>query len=303
LKNLKEIYQSDRYKNIELIASGIVEGFMTGLHRSPYHGFSVEFAEHRAYNTGESTRFIDWKLYGRTEKLYVKRFEEETNLRCYIMIDTSSSMLFPVDSKINKLNFAVYSSAALINMLKRQRDAAGLVLFSNKQDFFSEAKLNANHLSLLYSKLDSLLNYNALNVRSDIVNALNELAEIIHKRSMLIIFSDMFARDKQKQLFEAIKRLRFKGVEIILFHLIDEKKEIDFEFKNRPYKFVDLETGESIKLTPSQMRSQIKNAFKEYTGNIKTESIMNNVSYVKAGINRDFNQILIPYLANRHKLL
>ena len=299
MKNLKEIYQSDRYKNIELIANSIVEGFMTGLHRSPYHGFSVEFAEHRAYNTGESTRFIDWKLYGKTEKLYVKRFEEETNLRCHIMIDTSSSMLFPFDKKENKLSFSVFSAAALINILKRQRDAAGLSFFSQKIDYFSDARLKKNHLSLMYSKLENLLEYKNLNISSDIPASLNEMAEIIQKRSMLIIFSDMYSAENKKQLFDALRHIKFKGVEIIIFHLVDGKQELEFDFKNRPYKFVDMESGNVLKLTPTQIKNQIKQAFNDFFNDFKTEAISNKIHYVQADINKDFNQILLPYLANR----
>lgn len=299
MKNLKEIYQSDRYKNIELIANSIVEGFMTGLHRSPYHGFSVEFAEHRAYNTGESTRFIDWKLYGKTEKLYVKRFEEETNLRCHIMIDTSSSMLFPFDKKENKLSFSVFSAAALINILKRQRDAAGLSFFSQKIDYFSDARLKKNHLSLMYSKLENLLEYKNLNISSDIPASLNEMAEIIQKRSMLIIFSDMYSAGNKKQLFDALRHIKFKGVEIIIFHLVDGKQELEFDFKNRPYKFVDMESGNVLKLTPTQIKNQIKQAFNDFFNDFKTEAISNKIHYVQADINKDFNQILLPYLANR----
>ncbi|MFO7864461.1 MAG: DUF58 domain-containing protein, partial [Salinivirgaceae bacterium] len=154
---VKQIREVSHLNSLDFFARQIVEGFITGLHRSPFHGFSVEFAEHRAYNKGESVRFIDWKLYGRTGKLYVKRFEEETNLRCQIVIDTSSSMFFPVKSHTNKLQFSVYAAAAIIHMLNKQRDATGLSLFNDDLYFHTKARLSQPHIHKLYAMLDELL--------------------------------------------------------------------------------------------------------------------------------------------------
>ncbi len=304
MNNLKEIFETDQYKNIEFVANQVVEGFITGLHRSPYHGFSVEFAEHRAYNTGESTKFIDWKLFGKTDKLFVKRFEEETNLRCHIIIDTSSSMLFPVNSKINKLNFSIFSAAALINLFKRQRDAVGLSLFSEDLDFHINSKLSKSQTSLIYSKLEEILEkQNKLkNIKTNAAKCINEIAEIIHKRSLVIIFSDMLEPENSEKLFDALQHLRFKQNEIILFHLRDKKHELDFDFANRPYRFVDLETEKEVKLTPTEIGENIRSKFKTYFNEIKLKTGQNKIHFIEADINEGFNQVLLAYLNNRNKM-
>ena len=304
MNNLKEIFETDQYKNIEFIANQVVEGFITGLHRSPYHGFSVEFAEHRAYNTGESTKFIDWKLFGKTDKLFVKRFEEETNLRCHIIIDTSSSMLFPYNSDINKLNFSIFSAAALINLFKRQRDAVGLSLFSEELDFHINSKLSKSQTSIIYSKLEQTLeNQNQQkNKQTNAAKSINKIADIIHKRSLVIIFSDMLEPKNSEKLFDALQHLRFKQNEIILFHLRDKKYELDFDFANRPYKFVDLETEKEVKLTPTEIGENIRGKFKTYFDEIKLKTGQNNIHFIEADINKNFNQILLPYLNNRNKM-
>ena len=157
MNKLEDIIRYEQFDNLEFIASQIVAGFITGLHRSPYHGFSVEFAEHRVYNTGESTKHVDWKLYARTEKLFVKQFEEETNLRSYLVLDTSSSMLFPYPSaKVSKLRFSVYCAAALIHLLRKQRDASGLCLFSDRIEVLTDAKSNSTHIQTLYTHLQEI---------------------------------------------------------------------------------------------------------------------------------------------------
>lgn len=158
MNKLEDIIRYEQFDNLEFIASQIVAGFITGLHRSPYHGFSVEFAEHRVYNTGESTKHVNWKLYARTEKLFVKQFEEETNLRSYLVLDTSSSMLFPYPSaKVSKLRFSVYCAAALIHLLRKQRDASGLCLFSDRIEVLTDAKSNSTHIQTMYAHLQEIL--------------------------------------------------------------------------------------------------------------------------------------------------
>jgi len=304
LNTLKEIFETDQYKNIEFIANQVVEGFITGLHRSPYHGFSVEFAEHRAYNTGENTKFIDWKLFGKTEKLFVKRFEEETNLRCHIIIDTSSSMLFPFNSDINKLNFSVFSAAALINLFKRQRDAIGLSLFSEELDFHINSKLSKSQISLVYSELENCIKKEnqKKNKKTNAAKIINEIAEIVHQRSLVIIFSDMLVSENSDKLFDALQHLRFKQHEIILFHLRDKQHELDFDFANRPYKFIDLETEKEVKLTPTEIGENIRAKFQEYFNEIKLKSGQNKIHFIEADINQNFNQVLLPYLNNRNKM-
>ena len=219
----------EQFSPLELLAKQVVEGTITGLHKSPFHGFSVEFAEHRQYNAGESTRHIDWKLFGRTDKMYVKRYEEETNLRCRIIIDRSSSMYFPkMDSptidKPNKIVFSVYAAAALMSLMKKQRDTTGLSLFTDKIELHSHSRSSSVHQSYLFSELEKLLDLKAssTNNTTNITNSLHQIAEMIHKRSLVIIFSDMFDDiDKQEEMFSTLQHFKHYKHEVILFHVID----------------------------------------------------------------------------------
>ena len=303
MKNLKEIQQTSQARNLELIAKQVVEGFITGMHKSPFHGFSVEFAEHKIYNKGESTKHIDWKLFARTEKLFVKKYEEETNLRCQIIIDTSSSMLFPYKSKeTNKLQFSVYSAAVLMYILKKQRDAYGISLISDKIELHTQAKTSSNHQKLIYSQLNNLLDLTDKNKKSDIAKQLHYIAENTHKRSLIILFSDMFNSGDINDYFSALQHLKHKKHEIIIFHVIDKKHEQKFDFNNKPYKFIDLETGEELKLNPNDIRADVNKNISEYFNLIKQKAIQYKIDFIEADINKNFDQILVPYLIKRQKL-
>ena len=249
---MEPLSQIQDFDNLELLANQVVEGFIIGLHKSPFHGFSVEFAEHRLYNPGEPTKNMDWKVFARTDRMYVKRYEEETNLRCQIVIDASSSMYFPNDekAKMNKVKFSVYSAAALINLLKRQRDAAGLSIFSDSVTLNTNARSSTKHQQMLYAHLDKLLQDKPVNVRTNAIKSLHEIADTVHRRSLIILFSDMFedmSAGKMEELFAALQHLKFNKHEVVLFHVVDKEKEIDFNFENRPYLFIDMETGEKSK--------------------------------------------------------
>lgn len=292
------------FKNLELLAKKVVEGFITGLHKSPFHGFSVEFAEHRLYNTGESTRHIDWKLFGRTDKLFVKRYEEETNLRCQIVIDVSSSMLFPIDTENNKLHFSIHAAAALNELLKQQRDAVGLTLFSDKIEIHYPAKGSPAQQKLIYSTLEDLLNRKEQNKTSATVHALHQIAEIIHKRSLVVMFSDMFDNHSEnEELFSALQHLKYKKHEVVLFHVNDKSKELDFKFENRPYHFIDLETGEQIKLNPSQIKDNYIAEVQKFTNALKLKCGQYHIDFVEADINEGFNNILLTYLIKRNLMI
>ncbi len=220
--------------HLELLARQVVEGFITGLHKSPFHGFSVEFAEHRLYNTGESTRHIDWKLFGRTDKLFVKRYEEETNLRCHLVVDNSSSMHYPETKNtkglLNKINFSVHCAAALIYMMRQQRDAVGLTVFSDKIDLQTQVRSSSLHHKMLFAKLEELLEDGGTDKRkTSTAAAIDFLAESIHKRSLVVIFSDMFDNmNEQEKLFKSLQHLKHNKHEVILFHVTDKKHELDF---------------------------------------------------------------------------
>jgi uncharacterized protein (DUF58 family) len=297
--------------NLDLFAKQVVEGFITGLHKSPYHGFSVEFAEHRLYNSGESTRHIDWKLYGRTDKLFNKRYEEETNLRCQIVLDTSSSMYYPNYKnpsleKPNKILFSVYATAVLMNLLKRQRDAIGLSTFTHKLDFHSPNRTTQRHYRLLYNELDKLLKVNAIDQKRETASseALHQISEMLHKRSMVMIFTDMIADDKNlEEQFEAFKHLKYNKHEVVLFYLTEPKTEIDLEFENKPHKFIDVESGQDIKLSPNQLKELYKEQAQNHINELKLKCLQYKINLVEVDINKGFEQILISYLLKRKKML
>lgn len=306
MKNTLDILNFQEFDNLEFLAKQVVEGFITGLHKSPFHGFSVEFAEHRLYNKGEPTRHIDWKLFARTEKLFVKRYEEETNLRCQIVIDTSSSMLFPYGEKFpkNKLSFSVIMASALIYLLRKQRDSVGLSLFSSKIELHTDTRLSTVHAKRLYAELGKLLRgkNHQLTKTTSVTAVLHDIAELVHKRSLVVIFSDMIAGEDPEKVFSALQHLRYNKHEVILFYVHDKKYETKFEYENRPHKFVDLETGQTLKLNPNDVRSFYKQKSQEYFETLKTKCGQYQIDFVETDINADFSDVLASYLIKRKKL-
>ena len=308
MNNILDIQQFQQFDNLEFISKEVVEGFITGLHRSPFHGFSVEFAEHRLYNTGESTKHLDWKLFARTDRLFVKQYEEETNLRCQLVIDTSSSMLFPYEkgkvSKINKLAFSVYSAAAIIYLLRKQRDAVGLSLFSDEIEFHSEARLSSVHIDLLYNQLGALLRQEQaqLQKKTNTVDALHMIAENIHKRSLVILFSDLIEQENTDELFEALQHLKYNKHEVLLFHVTDHRQEKEFDFRNQPYRFVDLETGEHLRFSPHDLKKNYEKAMSDYFEEMRVRCGQYHIDLAEADINEDFKHVLYTYLLKRKRL-
>ena len=294
------------FENLDLMARQVVEGFIIGLHKSPFHGFSVEFAEHRIYNEGENTRNIDWKVYARTDKMFTKKYEEETNLRCHLILDTSSSMFFPSDKPNNKLHFSVLAIASLIELLKRQRDAFGISLFDEKVNIHTPSKSSTTHKNMIYLHLLDALQKKELK-KTNAVKCLHEIAENIHQRSLVIIFSDMFDNEaihseKQDKLFEALQHLKFNKHEVLFFHVIDEKFEMNFEFENRPYVFIDMESGNELKMNAAQVKSHYIEKTNQFKKALKLRCQQYRIDYIEATIDNGFKQILMPYLIKRAKV-
>ena len=308
MKNIFDIEQFHQFDNLGLIAREVVEGFITGLHRSPFHGFSVEFAEHRLYNQGESTKHIDWKLVARTDRLFVKQYEEETNLRCQLVIDTSSSMLFPYSKgkkKLqNKLAFSVYTAAALIYLMRKQRDAVGLTLFSDEIEFHTSPRISSVNAELMYGKMSELVKPENAHLRksTNTTEVLHQIAENIHKRSLVILFSDMIDSSKTDELFSALQHLRYNKHEVILFHVTDHLQEREFNFSNRPHKFVDLETGQTMKLNPWEVKDRYVSSVKSYFNDLKVKCGQYQIDLAEADINKDFKDVLLAYLVKRKQL-
>jgi uncharacterized protein (DUF58 family) len=302
LKDLRQV------ENLELIAKQVVEGFILGLHKSPFHGFSVEFAEHRIYNPGEATRHIDWKVFGRTDKLFTKKYEEETNLRCQIVIDASSSMYFPEPDKkatglhVNKLIFSTICASAIIHLLKLQRDAAGLTIFTDDLLVHTKSGSSNVHHKLLQTQLESFIGKSSRDVKTDAGKCLHLIAENIHRRSLVLIFSDMFEdTTKADELFSALQHLKHNKHEVVVFHVTDKKHELDFAYDNRPYVFVDMETGEKVKLRSNDVKSFYTEQMEQYIKTLKLRCHQYHIDFVEAGMNAGFKEVLLPYLVKRQK--
>lgn len=303
-----DVYDLKTIENLDLLASKVVEGFIIGLHKSPFHGFSVEFAEHRLYNQGESTKNMDWKVYARTDKLFVKRYEEETNLRCQIVVDASSSMYFPKDQKIknlttNKLQFSALGAASLMNLLKRQRDAFGLSLFDESLKIHTTNRSSSTHYKLLMSHLENALAKDDLNQESDTAAILHQIAERVHKRSLVIIFSDFFDRaESQEELFSALQHLNYNKHEVIVFHVVDQQLEMEFAFDDRPHLYIDMETGQEVRLHSNAIKEEYTKRIKQKQQEIIEKCHQYRVDYVPADIRAGYEPILRNYLMKRSKM-
>lgn len=301
-------YDLKQIENLDLFAKQVVEGFIIGLHKSPFHGFSVEFAEHRLYNAGEPTKNIDWKVFARTDRLYSKKFEEETNLRCQIVIDTSSSMYFPDERKetkaVNKLRFSSLAAASLMNLLRKQRDAFGLSLFDEEVNIHTKNKSNTSHYLLLLSYLENLIANPVMNNKTFAINSLHQIADNIHKRSLVIIFSDLLdSNSNLEDLFSALLHLKHNKHEVILFQVADNKKEWELDYDNRPYLFIDMETGEKVKLQTNEVKTIYSQKMKAYKEEIKNKCMQYNIDYVDADIKKGFYPILNSYLVKRNRMM
>lgn len=290
------------YGNIEFLAKQLVEGFITGLHKSPFHGFSVEFAEHRLYNTGESTRHIDWKVYAKTDKLFVKRYEEETNLRCHLLIDSSSSMYYP-EHNHGKITFSVLAAAALATLLQRQKDAVSLCVFSDTIEKQTPVKSTPSHVHKIMLDLYELLLQAPQQKKTAVAEVLHEIARKIQKRSLVVIFSDMFENSEHEEaLFPALQHLRHNLHEVLLFHITDRKTELAFEFEDRPYEFIDVESGDRIKVQPNQVRSYYRERMEKYYTDLKLKCGQYKIDFVEADISQGLESILMTYLVKRAKM-
>ncbi len=295
------------FSNLELLARQVVEGFIIGMHKSPFHGFSVEFAEHRLYNPGESTKTIDWKIFARTDRLYSKKFEEETNLRCQIVLDASSSMYFPELSPagpgLNKLRYAALAAATLMNMLKRQRDAFGLSVFADALMVHTKCKSSTSHYQLLLAHLDQLIHQPALDRPTQAAKALHQIADSIHKRSLVIILSDMFEGEEHMDaLLAGLQHLKYNKHEVILFHVVDAAHEIDFDYDNRPYEFVDMESGEHVKLRSQEVRRHYQQQVNRVLDTLRLKCLQYRIDFIPTDIHAGYRTILQNYLVKRTRM-
>ncbi len=298
-------------EHLELYARQVVEGFITGLHKSPYHGFSVEFSEHRIYNPGESTRNIDWKLYGRTDRLYTKRYEEETNLRCHMVIDTSGSMFYPVErlwnaQEPNKVLFSSVSALAIMQLMRKQRDAVGLTLFG-RSDVKTDARSTRQHHKAITVELGKALMDHDPEVKKEpkvgLAESLHVLAERIPKRSMVLLFSDLFEmQENEEAVLDALQHLKYNKHEVVLFWTTDHQTELDFSFEERPYRFVDLESKTVVKMNPAEVRSYYRQEMERFAHDLKVRCLQYKIDLVEADVRKGYYPVMEGYIFKRRKL-
>ncbi|GGF00160.1 DUF58 domain-containing protein [Flavobacterium limi] len=304
MKIESEIEKVSSFQHLEMLANQVVEGFISGMHKSPFHGFSAEFSEHKVYNAGESTKHIDWKLFAKTDRLYTKRFEEETNMRCHIIVDNSSSMHYP-ELKSNqpfyekKIGFAVLASAVLMNILKKQRDAVGLSVFSDNYEYYAPEKGSDRHHRMLLNKLEQLLEQPKVKKSTDTITYLHQIAEKMHRRSMIILFTDMFQSEDDEKLFNALQHLKHNKHKVVLFHVVDNKTELKFDFDNTPRKFIDLESGEEVSIYADNVKQEYEKRAEAYFKNLALTCAKNQIKYVSVNVGDNFEKILTTYLVEK----
>lgn len=292
------------FQHLELLANQVVEGFISGMHKSPFHGFSAEFAEHKVYNAGESTKHIDWKLFAKTDRLYTKRYEEETNLRCHLIIDNSSSMHYPKlkSNELfynNKIGFSVLASAVLMNLLKKQRDAVGLSIYSDKYEYYAPEKGSDRHHRMLLNQLENLIDTKTETKNTDTITFLHQIAEKMHRRSMIILFTDMFQPGNEEALFNALQHLKHNKHKVVLFHVIDSKTELNFNFDNAPRKFIDLETGDEVNIFADNVKTEYEKQVESYFKKLALTCAQNKIRYVPVNVGENFEKILTTYLVEK----
>ena len=284
-----------RLSRLDLVARMVVEGFITGLHQSPYHGFSVEFSEYRQYMPGDALRDLDWKVYGKTDRLYVKQYEEETNLKAYLLVDASASMAYGSDS-VTKFQYAAYTAAALSHLMLRQRDAVGLVTFDDQIQNYLPPRSVTSHLHTL---LASLQNTSPQGADTDLATAFHDLAERIVRRGLVIVISDLF--DDPDRLLNGLKHFRHRNHEVIVFHVLDPR-ERDLNF-DRETRFVDLESGNQIATEPWHIAPAYREHMEALIERFRRECRESLIDYVLLETSDPFDTALFNYLAKRKRLM
>jgi len=302
LKYLDPAFVS-QISNMELRARLIVEGFITGLHKSPYHGFSVEFAEHRPYNPGDELRHVDWKVYGKTDRPYVKQYEEETNLRHYVVLDTSASMRYKHAAALSKLEYSAYLASALHFIMARQRDATGLIAFDEAIHTLRPPKSTQGYVRELLATLERISTASKEPAKTSAATVLDEVAERIGRRSLVVLITDLFENiGEHEALLNALRHLRYRGHEVLVFHVLESETERQFRFPDVPMQFVDMETGEEMTLQPSQLRANYAEAVATFTSRFRDRCRERNIDFIELDTSEPYSTALMAYLNKRQRL-
>jgi len=282
-----------RLNNLSLKARFVVEGFIVGLHKSPYHGFSVEFSEHRAYGAGDEIRHVDWKLWGKTDRFFIKQFEEETNLKSYLLVDQSLSMTYK-SKKMTKLEYAQILAASLGYLMLKQQDAVGLTLFDDRIRVNIPARSKRSHLNIILSQMQNII----AGPETTIAPILHKTAEAIKKRGLIILISDLF--DDPDKVLSGLQHFRYKGHEVIVFHVLDPQ-EITLDFTQRT-RFRDMESGEEIVTDPWHIQSDYQKSMEQFCDYIKSNCRQKNIDYVQLSTDLPLDMALSEYLIKRKRI-
>lgn len=282
-----------RVKNLSVVARGVVEGFITGLHSSPYKGFSVEFAEHREYSAGDDPRHLDYRMLARTDRLYIKQYEEETNMRVQILLDTSGSMGYSYDGKLSKLDYGSYLTAMLSYLMTRQQDSVGLCTFDTEIRLDMPARSSPRHFSEMMHRLEAI----KPSQETDVAETLHKLANRFKRRCLIVLISDLY--DDPEEVMRALHHFRHRRHEVILFHVLD-KAEIDFPFRDT-IAFHDLETNERIQIDPAYVREAYVAQMEQFVENYRRTCAEANIDYVLTDTSVPYDFMLSKYIAKRNR--
>ena len=282
-----------KLQNLSIKAKYVVEGFMIGLHKSPYHGFSVEFSEHRSYGPGDEIRHIDWKLYGKTDRFFIKQFEEETNLLTHLLVDQSQSMDYS-SHVMSKLEYAKIMSASLAYLMLKQQDAVGLTLFDSEIRDYLPPKSKSSHLNALFSRLNII----QPGPETVIAPMLHKSAEAIKKRGLIILISDLF--DNPQDVISGLKHFRYKGHEVLVIHVLDPQ-ELTLKFNERT-RFKDMETGEEIITEPWHIQKDYQESISTFCDYYKSICHKNKIDYILANTDIPLDSVLTEYLIKRKRI-
>ena len=281
-----------RINSLELLARAVVEGFMSGLHRSPFTGFSTEFTEYRQYNQGDDLRYLDWRLLGRTDRYFIKKYRADTNSQCHLLVDTSASMKFSSASSITKLQYAQFLSASIAYLLNRQQDSVGLVAFDKAVHTHVPARNRAGHMRTIFGRLSQLSAGDTTNLSE----SLHQLAEILDRRGIVVIISDFY--DRPDRLKEAFQHLRFKGHDLVAFHVLDQN-ELEFKFDEPVLLLEDAETQEQMPVLPDVVMNGYRERIRRHVDEMQRCAASNNVDYEMMTTKQPLDYALFSFLSRR----
>jgi uncharacterized protein (DUF58 family) len=281
-----------RIGSLELLARAVVEGFMSGLHRSPFTGFSTEFTEYRQYNAGDDLRYLDWRLLGRTDRYFIKKYRADTNTQCHVLIDTSASMDYAHASSVTKLQYAQFLAASIAYLLNRQQDAVGLVGFSDKVHTHVPARNRTGHMRTIFGTLSML----QPGGETRLAESLHQLAEILTRRGIVVLISDFY--DHADRLKEAFQHLRFKGHDVVAFHVLDQN-ELDFDFTDPVLLLEDAETQEQMPVLPEVVVGGYRERMKQHVDDMRRCAAANHVDYEMLTTKQPLDFALFSFLSRR----